>query len=398
MAFIALSILMFFFSAQVSLTIYIDSSYLKHVIEQTPSLMSMKIWDEPENAVGGIYAIGSLITLLALLYAPRVMKRAGNYRWTLTVLILHVLILIGLALFNTGLLIIPLFVVEAAIISVLYFNLDIFLERYSKDSETGTIRGLFLMIGSIAWCLPPLLAGNIIDNSGFSLVYLSGAALMIPAIFILIRYFSDFQDLAYDDTSLFFSRELAKKYPDVGRILASNYLMHFFYSWMIIYTPLYLHNHLGFSYSEIGLLLSVVLTAFIIFPYPAGWIADKLLGEKELLVFGFLSMAVTTAMIPTLGSSEASFFLWAVVLFLGRMGASTVETMNETYFFKQIDGHNAGLMGYFRRSRPLAFLSAPLLASLLLGFEIVPIQGLFYVLAAIMCVAIYFPLRLKDTK
>ena len=44
-AFIVLSTLMFFFSAQVSLTIYIDSSYLKHTIENTPSLAQTVLWD-----------------------------------------------------------------------------------------------------------------------------------------------------------------------------------------------------------------------------------------------------------------------------------------------------------------------------------------------------------------
>ena len=397
-AFIVLSTLMFFFSAQVSLTIYIDSSYLKHTIENTPSLAQTVLWDEPEHMVGTIYTFASLITLLALLYAPRVLRRMGNYRWSLSILILHILLLLGLALSDSGFLIIPLFIVEAAIISVLYFNLDVFLEQYSRDKETGVIRGLFLMIGSIAWVLPPLLAGNIIDNSGFALVYLTGAALMIPAVFLLVRYFSNFQDLTYDDAPLWLSRTEGAKHPDVGRILITNFLMHFFYAWMIIYTPLYLHNHLGFSYSDIGLILTLALSAFIIFPYPTGWIADKLLGEKELLVAGFFLMAMTTGLLPYLGATGAGLMVWAGVLFVGRAGAATVETMTETYFFKQIDGHNAGLMGYFRRSRPLAFIAAPITASLLLEFEIVPIEGLFSILAALMLVAIYFPLGLADTK
>lgn len=397
-AFIALSVLAFFFSAQVSLTIYIDSSFLKDTIEHTTSMTALQLWQDPEHLVGTVYTFASLITLLALLYAPRILRRVGNYQWTLTVLILHTLLLLGLALFDSAWLIIPLFIVEAAMISVLYFNIDVFLERYSKNSETGTIRGLFLMIGSIAWLLPPLLAGKLIDNSGFSIVYLCGAVLMLPTIFIMMRYFSDFQDLTYDDAPLLLTKDDSRKNPDISHILVTNFFIHFFYAWMIIYTPMYLHNHLGYSFEDIGLMLTLALSAFVIFPYPVGRIADKQLGEKELLVGGFLLMSVTSFLLPLFAESGGGFFALALVLFFGRTGASVVETMTETYFFKKIDGHNAGLMGYFRRSRPIAFIVAPVLASLLLEFGVVEIEGLFAILGALMIIAIYFPLQLTDTK
>ena len=397
-AFIVLSVLAFFFSAQVSLTIYIDSSFLKDAIEHTPSMMQMKAWEDPESLVGTIYTLASLVTLFALLYAPQILRRVGNYRWTLSVIILYTILLFGLALFNSAWLIIPIFVVTAAMTSVLYFNMDVFLERYSKDSETGAIRGLFLMIGSIAWLLPPLLAGRIIDSVGFSVVYLVGAVLILPTIVIMMRYFSDFQDLTYDDAPLFMTRAQSKAHPDISNILMTNFFMHFFYAWMIIYTPLYLHNHVGFSYQQIGLMLTCALSAFVIFPYPAGRVADKYIGEKELLIVGFIFMAATSAILPHLAEAAVGFFVWVIVLFFGRMGASVVETMTESYFFKKIDGHNAGLIGYFRRSRPLAFIAAPILASLLLQFNVVAIDGLFTILAVIMLLAIYFPLSLVDTK
>jgi MFS family permease len=220
---------------------------------------------------------------------------------------------------------------------------------------------------------------------------------MVPTVFIMTRYFSDFQDLTYDDAPLFMTKEGGAKHPDIRRILTANFFLHFFYAWMIIYTPLYFHNHLGISYADFGLILTVALSAFIIFPYPAGWLADKVLGEKELLVTGFLLMAATSALIPTLANAKVGLLVWAILLFVGRVGASTVEAMSETYFFKQIDGKSVGLMGYFRRSRPLAFIAAPITASILLEFGVIDMGGLFYILAGIMVVAMYFPLQLKDT-
>lgn len=397
-AFAVVSVIMFFFSAQVALTIYVDSSYLASAISHTPEMATLAIWANPERMVGTLYTFASLITILALVLAPRILRRHGNYRWTLGVLILHVILLAGLSLFNSAWLIIPLFVIETAIVSTLYFNLDVFLERYSNDAETGMIRGLFLVIGNVAWLLPPFFAGRIVDQYGFQLVYLLGALIMVPTIFIMIRYFSNFEDLEYDDVPLLMSRKDSAKHPDIGNILTTNFFLQFFYAWMVIYTPLYFHDHLGMSYADFGLILMIALTAFTIFPYPTGWIADKLLGEKELLVAGLLLMAITSALIPVFASAKVGIFVWAILLFIGRTGASTVETMSETYFFKQIDGRSAGLIGYFRRSRPLAYIAAPITASVLLQFGWINLEGIFSVLGGIMLLATYFPLQLKDTK
>src|SRR3989338_6650725 len=101
-AIVALSALMFFFSAQVSLTIYMDSSYVKEAIEQTPRFALMQAWDNPEHMVGALYTFASLITLLALIYAPLILRKFGNYRWTLAILVFHILLLLGLGLFGSA--------------------------------------------------------------------------------------------------------------------------------------------------------------------------------------------------------------------------------------------------------------------------------------------------------
>jgi MFS family permease len=398
-AFIALSVLTFFFSAQVSLTIYVDSSYLAHAIRETPSMSSMRMWSDPDHAVGTLYTIASLVTILMLVSAPKILRRHGNFRTTNTILIVHTLLLLGLSLFDSGWFIVPFFLLETAIVSTLYFNLDIFLERYSDDKKTGIVRGLFMVISSAAWLFPPMIAGQIIDNfGGFQEVYLLGAVLMIPTIFILMHWFSDFPDLTYDDAPLFMTHKESRAHPDIHNILMTNFFLHFFYAWMIIYTPLYFHNTLGMTYADFGLILTIALSAFVLFPYFAGWLADKLIGEKELLVVGFLLMALSSIFIPLLTNVSVSIALWATILFVGRTGAAIVETMAETYFFKKVDGHNAGLIGYFRRSRPMAFIVAPIIASALLESNIVTMADLFYILSGIMILALFFPLRLVDTK
>jgi MFS family permease len=388
---------MFFFSAQISLTIYVDSSFLKDAIAGTPSLRGMKIFENPEHTVGAIYVLASLMTIFALFLAPRVLRRIGNYRATLAAFVAHIAMLLLLSATKNGLLIIPFFVVEAALMSLLYFNFDIFLERFSKDEHTGVIRGIFLTVGSISWLIPPMIAGNIVENYGYSLVYFSGAVLLVPALFLLVYYMKDFHDLTYDDAPLLPSRADISRNPDVWYGLGCTFFLQFFYAWMIIYAPIFMHDHLGFTWTDIGFMLTLALTPFVLLPSPLGWLADNLIGEKELLTLGFLLMAITSFLIPGLAQQSSAFMIWVIVLFVGRSGAATVESMSETYFFKKIDGHDAGLMGYFRRMRPMAYIVASLLASILFQFDWFSFDMLFSVLGVVMLLALYFPLRLKDT-
>lgn len=397
-AIVVLSAIMFFFSAQVSLTIYIDSSFLKDTILRTPSLSQMEFFAGPERVVGAVYMLASLMTIFALYFAPRVLRRIGNYRATLFAFNAHIIMLLLLSATQSGWLIIPLFIVEATLMSLLFFNFDIFLESFSKNEDTGVVRGIFLTIASISWLIPPMIAGTIIENYGYSLAYLAGAIVLIPALVLLIVYMRNFRDLTYDDAALLPSRNDLHRSPDVWYGLACTFFLQFFYAWMIIYAPIFLHDHMGFTWSDIGFMLTLALTPFVLLPSPLGWLADKVMGEKELLVLGFLLMAVTSFLIPHLALASSAFMTWVIVLFIGRCGAATVEAMGEIYFFKQIDGHNAGLMGYFRRMRPLAFIAAPLLASILFQFDWFSFEMLFSILGIIMLFALYFPLRLKDTR
>lgn len=397
-AFIILSILMSFSSAQVSLNTYIDSLYLTSAIENTPSLSALKIWEDPSSMVGALYTLGSIITLLTFFIVPRVLRRFGNYRWTLGIMLGQVVTLLGLALFDTAWLIIPLFILQTTLVAILYFNFDIFIERYSKDEYTGIFRGILKALTSLAWLLPPFIAGMIVDRFGFPLVYFSGAMILLPAILLMMRYLHDFKDMHYEKAPMFLDPNVRINKPDIPRIYWVNFFLQFFFAWMIIYAPIYFHNVIGLSYEEFGMILTLALTAFVILPTPEGILADRILGEKEMLVLGFLLMGLTSFAIPYLAGLGVALWAWGALLFLGRMGAATVEVMSEVYFFKQIDGRNSSLIGYFRRARPSAYIVAPMLASLLLGFELIEFGQLFTILGFIMLGAIYFPLRIKDTR
>jgi MFS family permease len=136
-----------------------------------------------------------------------------------------------------------------------------------------------------------------------------------------------------------------------------------------------------------------MLVPFVILELPLGKLADKKLGEKELMTGGFIWLAVSTAILSFV---ETPFLiLWAILLLLTRVGASTVEIMTETYFFKKIDEHDSDLLGFFRMVQPASYVIAPIIASIVLMF--VDFRWLFMVLGIICLYGIRWSLSLKDT-
>ena len=72
----------------------------------------------------------------------------------------------------------------------------------------------------------------------------------------------------------------------------------------------------------------------VFLPYELGYLADKKFGEKEMLIIGLLILAVTTFLFVVITSTE--LFLWILLLVASRIGASFVETMSFSYYFKKV--------------------------------------------------------------
>lgn len=394
--FITTSLMMFFYSALVSLTVYIDSSFITKQLSTATLPFGINFLDNPESGVGWVYACSAIITLLGLTFAPRLLKLFGLYRIMFVSLVLNFFAFLGLAGFASPTLALACFLISGGMTSIIFFYFDILMESLSSETTTGFVRGIMMTVSSVAWMLPPLISGSLMERAEYSTIYFSAAILIIPVIGLLTAYLHGYPDKVYQTESFRHVASELKSSPDLWHILAISYFLQIFYLWMVIYTPLYLHETLGITGTQFGLIMTIALSAFVIFPYPAGQLADKKYGEKEMLVGGFLLMVLSTISIPFIQS--ASLALWALVLFTGRTGASIVETMADTYFFKKVDRDNASMVGTYRRMRPLAMLTAPLGSAFLLLIPGFTISTLFLVLAILLLIPIVLVSLLHDTK
>lgn len=348
-----------------------------------------------EKLVGLFYTTASLVTIVLLVGIPLVLRKIGNYKTSFLFFILNILSLLALAFCSNPLLVGLTFIIHLILTTLLSFNLDVFLENSSEDESTGYIRGSYLTLVNIAWLISPLVTGFVLTNGDYWKIFTISAIVSLLVVFLLSQNFRKFQDPIYEKTKFWKTLKIIGKRKNIFRIFFSQLFLRFFYSWMVIYMPIYLHEHIGFDWSIIGIIFTVMLIPFVLMELPLGKLADNKIGEKEILNIGFIITAVATGTITFITSTNP--IVWAFVLFMTRVGASMIEISSESYFFKKIKSDDTNILSVFRMSRPIAYTFGPLLASVLLFF--VDFKFLFIILGFIVLIGgLSFGLRIKDTK
>lgn len=371
----------FLLTINVALTAYINSSFLETFVS--------------EKMVGVLYTASAILTLAGLLLMPKLLRRYGNYKTTLFSMVLTIAALLVFAFTKHVAVLILFSLLYLGLRTVMFFNIDEFIEHYSGATNKGSTRGLYLTVLNIAWILAPLASGKIVDSLGFTSVYTVAAACAFFALIGFMLWFKGYKDPIYKPrVPLFEIMATLFRKKDIYRVYRVNLLLQFFYVWMVVYMPLYLHQHLGFEWSTIGVMFMVMLTPFVIFQFPVGLLADKKYGEKEFMNIGLGIMVLTVIGVALLESQNA--IVWTTLLFMTRVGASIVEIAIETYFFKQVSSEDADVISFFRNGSPIAYMLVPALVSVLL--ILLPLQYTFFVLAGFLVLGFRFSLRLVDTK
>ncbi len=372
-------ILGFLFSLHCALPVYINSSFLKTLVN--------------EESVGLIYTISSVITIIAFVFIPSLLKKIGNYKTIVIILLLELASLLGLAFLDAPWLLIGFFMLSFIAIALINFNMDVFLEKLSTHNEMGRVRGFFLTSGNTAWIVGQVGAGLLLTQGDeYWRIYIAAAMLIIPVIFILMYRFDTFKDPEYVRHPFFKTVLEIWRSKDVLGSFIIQFIQQFFYAWMIIYAPIYLHEYIGFSWEQIGIMFSIMLLPFVIFDIPMGRYIDRTHREKGILALGFLCMAISTASIPYIQSK--SIVVWTLILVATRIGASLVEIGSEAHFFRHINPTSIHIMSVYRTMRPWAYCIAPIIATIILYFT-ESYYGIFIVLGFVLLYGIRHVIALR---
>lgn len=344
-----------------------------------------------EDGVGFLYTIGALLNIGLFLLMPKMLRSKGNFKTLMTLIAIEAICLIGMAFSTWPLLSMILFIIHFAIPPLLIYCLDIFLEHETLRDMVGSVRGIYLTLINIPYVITPFIVGLILINPDYWKVYLISTAFLLPFVILVASYFKKFKDPIYPSIE---SKEVVSSFfnnKSLIDIVVDNFLLQLFYGWMVIYMPLYLRDHIGFEWSEIGLMFSIMLLPFILFQIPVGKIEDKNHDEKDVLIIGFTIIAGALMLIPFI--DEPNFVLWTAVLFVSRIGASIVEISCESYFFKHITPDNAPYISFFRMTRSFPYFVLPIIAAV--SFYLFDFQYSFLVLAAIMLLGVRYAFDLQ---
>ncbi len=369
-----------FVSFHYALVIYLNSSFLSKYFTDTQ--------------ISSLYIIGSILNVIILLNASKFLEKISNYTFSIYTLLLEFLAIACLAVTTSPFLVALSFITHLSAISTLLFNLDVFVESVSSnDALTGSIRGTYLTITNIMIVLAPLSLSFLVRDSDYSFVYFLSSFLMIP-LYLIVRKFKGANEAKMHHISIEKTLSEYVKSSDLYNVFISHTLLQLFYGFMVIYMPIYLEQYIGFNWSEIGIIFTIMLIPFVIFELPVGELADDKYGEKEFLTIGFVIMGFFTLVMSFI--TVKSFWLWSTILFITRIGASLVEVSTESYFFKKVDKSRTDVISLFRVSRPLALVMAPVVATMALGF--ISFQYIFIVIGSIMIIGTHYSLALRDTK
>ena len=372
-------VLSFIFSLHISISAYVSSIFLTGIME--------------EGYIGILYTIASLLTLLLLTKSSNILKNLGNRKLTLLFLLVNMIALVGLITSTNPYIIGTSFILFMSTNTLVFFCIDIFIEHFGDPKTIGKTRGIYLTIINIAWMLSPLIAVFLITKEGgykaiFTLAFFMVIAMTIGLIFSV----RTFEDKIYKKTPFLETYKYLKTNRHMLAIVMINFILQFFFAWMVVYTPIYLFNHLGFNWSQIGIMFTIMLTPFIILGLPIGTLIDKYhFNKRTLLYIGFLIIIISTFSISFL--TTRSIAIWALILFITRVGASIIETTSETYFFTHVTEEDAYLLGVFRDMNPVAYIIAPILATLV--FLVLPVKYLFVILSIILAVGLYYIPKLR---
>ncbi len=375
----------FFWAGAFALPMYIQSSFIESIVGI--------------EFAGLVFFISTVVMLLFMLILPNFLQKFHNFKVTIAINLLAFLSSI-LIYFSHGLLSVLFYILYVALLTVLVICFDIFLEQsIASEEETGRVRTIKLWFINVVVLVSPLLSGYLLSwFDSYRLVYLLSGLFFIMVVILMLfsRNQLDDRTVSYKKRSLKSIEKIFKTHPNITRSVKIEFALRFFYAVMVLYMPIYLHDNIGFSWPQIGLVFTIMLIPFVTLQIPAGRIADKYIGEKEMIIGGMIFIVTFT--LWAVFTNTHSVWQWALILFMTRVGAAVLEAMNEVFFFKHVDEKDIDLIDVFRDIRPIGWLVASFVAFVILFIWSTSIKVVILFAALIVFYNLRQAIFIKDTK
>ncbi len=365
-----------------SLPLYSESTFLGGVIDP--------------KYIGVTYGVAALLAFFTTIHISGILNRTSLIRATIAIIILECASLLILAFATTPFIILTTFILHSAFLGALFIVLNILVEAVSSDHETGRVRGAYLTVLNVGIITGPFFASYLVQD-GFMFLFLASATCLALCTYFLVRFLSHVSEITHKIPDFVHAMHELRRSPDTSRIMYAQFLLELFFAIMVIYVPLFvIKEDIASLSTYLGIILPIALIPFILLPYPLGRLADTKLGEKELLFGGFTLMI--TGLLLLAFVPHPTVTLVACILLLARIGASMVEEMASSYFYKHVSVSDVDVISLFTNTRNIALIIAPVIGSILLSFAPERFSLIFITFACMLTVGIIPLFKLHDTK
>lgn len=344
--------------------------------------------------VGYAFILASVLSTLFLYAAPPIFRSFGTKNVIAAVGILEACILVALAVVQDPLTAVLLVTAQSTLTYVLFIGMDLVIESSTGvETVTGRTRTAYLTGTNLAVLTATLSLSVLVTGD----IYIGAFITSLVTLLMFVGYaWYFFPAVSYVASTEADGTVVTRLREDVSvrNISLAHLVLQTFFSWMAIYIPVLLFMYQGFSWAEIGLILSIAMLPYILFEYPLGYLADHYVGEQEILIIGFVIMSASLLVIPLLPAGN--FWFWAAVMFIARVGAAAVEAMTEVHFFRRVSHSDTGIITFFRALKPIGSIIGPLIAGVCL--LVIDLSLAFVVFGAATLIGVLFARRIIDSK
>ncbi len=313
-----------------------------------------------------LYTVGAVIAIVLNLSIGRLLRRIEINKLFMIVSALTIINSYLLSLPSSPFLVCLEFVFYYSISALLFTFGSVILEEYSRDSQTGSIRGRYNAIMSGGYLLAPFIASLFIINFGMKSIFILSSCFGIAALFIFYMYINKVPRLRIQDSNFRLGLQKLRSNYDLKGITLAQMGLTTFYTLIVIYLPFKLET-VGISLTQyLSILLPVALTPFLFMPPLLGYLEDKTSDEKEVLIISYIGLILMLILIAFCTST--SVFVWTLLLFLSRLCASSIEISTNSYFYKKIDAKDVSIISIFLSTDYVSTIIFTPILSLLLFF------------------------------
>jgi len=321
-----------------------------------------------ESLVGYYYSIIAVVVLGASIYSTLLFQKFSKVRIAKAALTIAILALFGLTFADTIWHIGGLDIPRVICLITFAVALSIFIDDYTDRKNLAKAEGKFYMFYNIGLLIGPVIAGYTAKYLGTQYVFIFAGLFYLLALLVFVyqHIYQKNPHIVHSTheegiSELFLNIKEFFKNREFRKVFLVALGINYWWCVSIVYIPLEVKN-LGFGENVVGWIVAASAIPLILLEKITGKFGDKH-GVRRPVILGYSLLVLFILSFPFFYSLP---IVTLIAFCLVNIGASFIEPLQETYFFKVAkNNEREKFFGIYNSAQPLASILSPLIGGLL---------------------------------